>query len=252
MTVIALPEPVAEVVDLIAAMSGALAVVLGGSRAHAIDDAQSDWDLGLYYRREIDLAALSALGVVYPPGAWGRIMNGGAWLKRGSVRVDVLLRDLDVVEHWTRRAERGEFEVDALLGYVAGVPTYMLSAELASCRPLVGTLTSVAYPPPLMAAAPPRWRFSRSFSLDYARMHAKRGNNVGAIAQAGKAVMEEAHAVLSARGEWVCNEKRLIESAGLAAVQRLFAQVPDDASGLIRRIDLVAERLESQAGGASR
>ena len=49
-------------------------------------------------------------------------MNGGAWLRCGGEKVDVLLRDLDVVEHWTRRAEQGEFEVDALLGYLDGVP----------------------------------------------------------------------------------------------------------------------------------
>jgi len=32
------------------------------------------------------------------PGSWGRLMNGGAWLKIGE-RIDVLLRDLTVVEH---------------------------------------------------------------------------------------------------------------------------------------------------------
>jgi hypothetical protein len=42
--------------------------------------------------------------------SWGRIINGGAWLKHGECRVGVLLRDLDVVEHWTRKAENGEFE----------------------------------------------------------------------------------------------------------------------------------------------
>ena len=38
--------------------------------------------------------------------------------------------------------------------------------------------------------------------------------------------MEDAHAILCERSEWVCNEKRLIESAGLAGVQRLFDQTP--------------------------
>jgi hypothetical protein len=70
-------------------------------------------------------------------------------------KVDVLLRDFDVVEHWTRRAESGEFEVDALLGYLAGVPTYSLSAELASCRLLHGDIPATAFPPKLAAAAPP-------------------------------------------------------------------------------------------------
>ena len=46
----------------------------------------------------------------------------------------------------------------------------------------------------LAAAAPPVWRFCRSFSLDYARMHARRGNVAGVAGQAAVAVMEEAHA----------------------------------------------------------
>ena len=195
-------------------MSGAVA--LGGSRALGTGEAGSDWDLGLYYRGTIDLAPLTARGTVHPPGAWGRLMNGGAWLRCGGEKVDVILRDLDAVEHWTRRAEQGEFEVDPLLGYLAGVPTYLLTAELASCRVLRGNLPPAPFPPKLAAAGPPWWRFCRSFSLDYARMHARRGDLVGATGQAAKAVMEEAHAILCERGQWVCNEKRLIEAAGLA------------------------------------
>jgi hypothetical protein len=89
MTGIPLPASVAELVDLIAAMPGTVAVVLGGSRARSSDDAMSDWDLGLYYRRDIDLSALATRGVVHPPGSWGRVMNGGAWLDCDGLKVDV-------------------------------------------------------------------------------------------------------------------------------------------------------------------
>src|SRR4029450_6124450 len=131
---------------------GTVAVVLGGSRALGSSDEKSDWDLGLYYRGTISLTALAARGVVYSPGSWGRLMNGGAWLRCGGEKVDVILRDLDVVEHWTRHAENGEFGRDALLGYLAGVPTYILSAELASCRPLFGDISAAPFPPKLAAA----------------------------------------------------------------------------------------------------
>src|ERR1051325_7791800 len=213
-----LPQPITELVDVQAAMPGVDAVVLGGSRALGSNDAGSDWDLGVYYRGTIDLTALAARGTVFPPGSWGRVMNGGAWLRCGGEKVDVILRDLDVVEHWTRRAENGEFERDALLGYLAGIPTYSLSAELASCRPLRGDIPSTPFPPKLAVAAPPVWRFCRSFSLDYARMHARRGNLAGTTGRAAKAVMEEAHAIMCERGQWVCNEKRLIETAGLTGL----------------------------------
>ena len=238
-----LPQPIAELVDVLAAMPGAVAVVLGGSRALGVNDAGSDWDLGLYYRSTIDLTALAARGTVFPPGSWGRVMNGGAWLRCGGEKVDVILRDLDIVEYWTHRAEKGEFEVDALLGYLAGVPTYLLSAELASYRPLRGNLPTAPFPPQLVAAAPPRWRFCRSFSLDYARMHARRGYLVETTGQAAKAVMEEAHAILCERGQWVCNEKRLIETAGLGNLRALFAEVPIEPASLLQWVDLVADQL---------
>jgi hypothetical protein len=238
-----LPQPIAELVDVLAAMAGTVAVVLGGSRALGSDDAGSDWDLGLYYRDAIDLSALAARGTVFPPGSWGRVMNGGAWLRCGGEKVDVILRDLDVVEHWTRRAENGEFERDALLGYLAGIPTYILSAELASCRLLRGDIPAAPFPPKLVAAAPPIWRFCRSFSLDYARMHARRGNLAGATGQAAAAVMEEAHAILCERGQWVCNEKRLIETAGLVGLHAVFARAPIESASLVQWVDIVADQL---------
>jgi hypothetical protein len=248
-----LPKPVTELVDTLAAMPGAVAIVLGGSHALGAGDAGSDWDLGLYYRGTIDLAPLTRLGTVHAPGTWGRLMNGGAWLWCGREKVDVILRDLHVVEHWTRRAEQGEFEVDPLLGYLAGVPTYLLTAELASCGVLCGDLPAAhywaaRYPAKLAAAAPPWWRFCRSFSLDYARMHARRGNVVGATGQAAKAVMEEAHAILCERGQWVCNEKRLVEAAGLTGLHTLFGQVPSEPVSLVRWVDLVAGQLRVPAG----
>jgi hypothetical protein len=238
-----LPQPIVELVNVLQAMPGVVAVVLGGSRALEVNDAGSDWDLGLYYRGALDYTALAARGQVYPPGAWGRIMNGGAWLQCGREKVDVLLRDLDIVNHWTQRAEQGEFEVDALLGYLAGVPTYILSAELASCQVLRGELQPKSFPSKLVASAPPRWRFCRSFSLDYARMHARRGNVAGAAGQVAKAVMEEAHAILCERSQWACNEKRLIETAGLADLFPVLAQVPLESANLVQWVDLVAERL---------
>jgi hypothetical protein len=74
-------------------------------------------------------------------------------------------------------------------------------------------------------------------------VHARRGNFVGAVGQAAKAAMEEANAVLCERALWVCNEKRLIEAAGLSGVQPLFEQIPSEPTMLVRWVDLVASRL---------
>jgi hypothetical protein len=200
----------------------------------------------VYYRGAVDLRALEAYGEVHPPGAWGRIMNGGAWLRVGGAKVDVILRDLDVALYWTRQAESGTFEVDALLGYLAGIPTYSLAAELASGRVLTGELPEVgAMPPKLVETAPPRWRFARDFSLEYARMHAARGNVVGTVGQAAKAAMEEAHARACERGQWTLNEKRLLAAAGLGMLDDAFTQLPAPASALAPWVDAIARALET-------
>ena len=46
----------------------------------------------------------------------------------------------------------------------------------------------------------------------------------------------------------MCNEKRLIEAAGLTGVQPLFGQIPSEPEGLVRWVDLVASRLGVPAG----
>jgi hypothetical protein len=161
-------------------------------------------------------------------------MNGGAWLALANgARVDVLLRDLDVAEAWSERAEEGVYEVDALLGYLAGVPTYSLLAERAVGGVLRGALAPApAFPARLAATGSTRWRFDSRFSLDHARMRAQRGDIIGTVGQAAKAVVEHAHALLCERHVWVLNEKRIVERAGLGDLQRLFAEVPVEPSDL--------------------
>ena len=235
-----LPAPIVDLVSLLASMPSVVSVVLGGSRATGSATAESDWDLGVYYRGALDTRPLGELGTVYPPGSWGRVMNGGAWLTVAGTKVDVLLRDLATVDHWSERASRGEYEVDALLGYVAGVPTYSLLAERSVAAPLHGELPPAGpFPPRLVETAPPRWRFHAQFSLDYARMHAKRANVVGAAGQIAKAVVEHAHSVACGRGLWVLNEKRLIDDTGLGAAHGWLSAVPTDAGDLARWVDEV-------------
>ena len=237
-----LPAVVETLVDRLAVMSGVMAVVLGGSRATGTATDASDWDLGVYYRGTPDLTALAALGEVHPPGSWGRLMNGGAWLTVGGVRVDALLRDLDTVERWTDEARQGRFEVDGLLGYCAGLPTYALTAEVASSIVLRGELAiPTDYPERLGATAPERWRFCRDFSLAHARRAAELGTEVVALGQLARAAVEEAHARHCEQRRWVFNEKRIFTGTGLS--DRLpSGPVGTDVRGLVEQL---AERLLS-------
>jgi hypothetical protein len=228
-----LPPLIAALCDRLARMPGAVAVVLGGSRGTSAHDAHSDWDLGVYYRGHLDTTALAELGEVHAPGQWGRIMNGGAWLTVEGEKVDVILRDLEVVEYWSARAEQGEYDVDALLGYLAGLPTYSLRAELVTCRTLRGEVARPdGFPAALSREGLRRWRFHRDFTLHHAHMRADRGDVVGAVGQVAKAAVETAHAALCAAGIWALNEKRILERAGLERVQAQFGAVPQEPAGL--------------------
>lgn len=235
-----LPAPVDDLADELAACPGVVAVVVGGSRATGDADGTSDWDLGVYYRGTPDLAALAGYGEVHPPGTWGRLMNGGAWLTLGGTKVDVLLRDLDVVEHWATQAHDGRYEVDAVLGYVAGLPTYSLAAEASVARVVrSGFSLDTTYPDALASTGAWRWRIHRDFALRYAAMHATRGNAVGVLGQLARAVLEEAHARRCEARRWALNEKRLLDGCALDdAAARLAAGARDD--DLAALVDAVA------------
>jgi hypothetical protein len=88
-----------------------------------------------------------------------------------------------------------------------------------------------------------RWRFGSGFSLDYARMHAERGDVLGVVGQVAKAVVEEAHARACAARRWVLNEKHILELAGLAEAHTWFGGVPTVAAELVRWVADVRTRL---------
>jgi hypothetical protein len=81
----ALPGDIESLVDALARERGVVAVALGGSRAMGCADANSDWDLAVYYRGDVGTEALARYGEVYPPGSWGRIMKA-ALGSRSAVR----------------------------------------------------------------------------------------------------------------------------------------------------------------------
>jgi hypothetical protein len=220
----------------LASIPGVVAVTLGGSRATNTAVDGSDWDFGLYYRGTLDPADIVALGWpgrVFAPGEWGRIVNGGAWLTVDGTKVDLIYRDLHDVEHWTAAAEVGMFEIQREVGYVAGIATYVLAGELALGRVLAGELPRPAFPPKLRETAPVAWLRLAAGALHFADVHAGRQDRVACLANLGQAVLATAQGRLAAAGEWVLNEKRITERAGLHAVQDRLAQPEQDLSTLV-------------------
>jgi hypothetical protein len=245
----ALPAAVARLAAELDALPGAVAVVLGGSRADGTERPDSDWDLGLYYRASapIDPASVRALGHaghVSELGEWGPIVHGGAWLTVGGTAVDVLFRDLDLVERRLAEAEAGRYEVLTQNGYVVGAPTYLPVGELATCVLVAGAeLPRPAFPARLAAEAPRRWSARATVSLMFADTHARAGDTVCCAGMLVDAALCAAHARLTARSEWARNEKRLIARAGLDAVQPLIARPGGTPAELAVTVAAVADAL---------
>ncbi|WP_028926998.1 nucleotidyltransferase domain-containing protein [Pseudonocardia acaciae] len=231
-----------ELVPQLAQLPGVITVALGGSRAKGTHRPDSDWDLGVYYRGKFDATVLTRLG--YPgsaaqPGEWGRIVNGGAWLSVHGQPVDVLLRDLDVIESWWADARDGRFEIDNVEGHLAGLPTYVPLGEMAIGRALHGSLPSVEYPPRLREVGSARWRWNGAFSLMFAEQYASRGDRTLAAGMLARATAQTAHGVLAERGEWALGEKGLVAAAGLDDAAAIIGQVHADpvaAAGALREL----------------
>ncbi len=112
-----------KVVVELAEVAGVEAIVLGGSHARGRARADSDIDVGLYYRDDIpfDIHKVGQIAsrlndtpdpVVSDFGAWGRWVDGGAWLTIEEQRVDLLYRSLDKVQRTLKDALEGRFEID--------------------------------------------------------------------------------------------------------------------------------------------
>lgn len=247
---VSLPQAVRALVGDLAEVPGAVAVVLGGSRATATHRPDSDWDIGLYYRGSQlpldpeDIRCLGREGYVSALGEWGPIMHGGAWLTVESTPVDVLFRDLDVVESWIEQAQRGRYDVLTQNGYIVGAPTYLPVGELAICQPIVGVVPRPCFTQALAASAARRWRGTASVSLMFAHGHARLGDAVCCAGMMVNAVLSAAHARLAQRREWVLNEKLLVQRAGLQDTQALLARPGSTSKDLLSRVADVGAALQ--------
>ena len=248
-----MPANVARVADDLSSIPGAVAVVLGGSRAVGAARSDSDWDLGVYYRSSggsLDpehVRRLGYQGAVSELGEWGPLVNGGGWFTVEGTQVDVLFRDLDDIEQWARHAEQGKFDVLLQAGSIVGAPTYLPVGELASCRVLHGDLDQpTEYPQALASSAPPMWRGQGGVNLLFARGYAGLEDVANCLGMLSRAVLCEAHARVAKQKQWALNEKRLIADAGLQRVHAALSAPGTSASNLAATVDSIEELLGVQ------
>jgi hypothetical protein len=126
------------------------------------------------------------------------------------------------VEHERAEAREGRFRIEPLIIHLAGIPSYLVVAELALNVTLRDSLPRPEFPPPLLrAGAPGIWWERGSMVMAYARdghaAHRRRAQTAGLLVTGASCA---ARAILAARGEWITNEKQLLTRAGLTSTGR--------------------------------
>lgn len=144
------------------------------------------------------------------------------------------------MEYWSEAASEGRFEVYLLGFHLAGIPTYMLTGELATNQTLWGELPRPDYPRALRRCAPSVWLGRAHGELEYCRYWATSENPVSCAGALAKTTLQAAHAVLAMRGIWALNEKRMLQWAGLTRLNELFANLGTSHEELSHAIAEVA------------
>jgi hypothetical protein len=209
-------------------VDGVAGVVLGGSRARGDHRPDSDVDLGIYYRGDLDIEALAGIArdIAGPEaeitrrGEWGPWVDGGGWLMIGQTHVDWLYRDVDRVrEAWTR-AHRGAYDWNTQTGHPLGVPDFAYVGELAMAVVLAdptGDLAdlrdAITYTDALRAALA-RNLWEADFLVQVATKATTRTDSAYVALCLSRAMLLCAHALHAHDRRWLVNEKGAIASAG--------------------------------------
>ena len=130
----------------LASVSGVQAVVLGGSHCTGTATESSDLDIGVYYSGSLDVTAMDKVlsrlddaersGLINAPGQWGKWINGGAWLTVDNQKVDILLRDVELVKSVIDDCQQGKVTMDFQAGHPFGFCSAIYMGEVKYCFPL--------------------------------------------------------------------------------------------------------------------
>jgi hypothetical protein len=140
-------ELATEVAGRVGALDGVVAVALGGSLGIGRADPRSDVDLGVYYdpARPFSVAEFRALVTelddrhapeVVGFGDWGPWINGGAWTRIQGTKVDLLYRDLALVDRVLADCAEGRTTCSYQPGHPHGFHSHAYAGYVHHNQPL--------------------------------------------------------------------------------------------------------------------
>jgi hypothetical protein len=247
------------------AIPGVAGVMLGGSRARGDHAADSDVDLGLYYRPPLDIAGLGKLARevagsqarVTERGAWGPWVDGGAWLTIADTAVDWLYRDLDRVHVSCQNALQGRVDFHFQVGHPMGVLETSYAGEIAlgvvladPSGELLALQRHVATYPAALGDAFIARLWEAGFILDGLPKVASRGDTVYVAGCLFRVVELCAYALHGRAGRWLINEKGAVASAG--RLPQAPADFVDRAKDVLAPLGTKSEELAAAITRAAR
>jgi predicted nucleotidyltransferase len=232
-----------EVAGRVGELDGVVAVALGGSLARGRADDRSDVDLGIYYdpARPFSVEELRALATElddrHAPelvgfGGWGPWINGGAWTHVRGTKLDLLYRDLRLVDQVLDDCTAGRFTCDYQPGHPHGFCSHIYAGEVHHALALhdpAGALAERAartsrYPPALRSAIVRRFLWEAGLAVSTAAGAAGRGDLAYVSGCLFRAVACLVQVLFAVNGRWLVNEKGAVaEAAGLPRTPPGFA-----------------------------
>jgi hypothetical protein len=253
MNALNLPEPKQTLLNELTArlidIPGLAALALGGSYAGGTAHADSDLDLGLYYKEEkpLDLEAVRTLASAFSTQSpatvtgfyeWGAWVNGGAWIHTPVSKVDFLYRNIEQVQRTLREARQGVFQHDYDQQPTHGFYSVIYLAETSICVPLYdpqGMLSDLkqqvaVYPPLLKQRILSDCLWAAEFTLLHAHNFAAQAdvyNTAGCLSRAAANLNQALFAL---------NERYFLRDKQIMPTIAGFSRLPEEYAARLSQI----------------
>ncbi|HYN18196.1 MAG TPA: nucleotidyltransferase domain-containing protein [Actinomycetes bacterium] len=238
-----------EVAARVGALEGVVAVALGGSLARGRADSHADVDLGVYYAptRPFSVAELQVLATelddrhapeVVGLGDWGPWINGGAWTRIQGTKLDLLYRDLRLVDRVLDDCAEGRTTSHYQPGHPHGFHSHSYAGEVHHNLALHDPDGALAerkartspYPPRLRQTILRRNAWEAEFAVATAVGAARRGDLAYVSGCLFRGVGCLVQVLFALNERWLVNEKGSVrEAAG-------FPRTPPDLADRVAAV----------------